>query len=328
MSGAEAATRKKQCIEELRSPTSPTVATPKLSFVFKPPEERPNMPSPTTALARLKFDQPSPIAERPSPIMERPSPVSQGGSEMGFPSLPTTSLDKLAFTPCATITPPLTLNITINKPLGGTKRPLALGVEEATGASGSDPPVTLRSPETKSKRPLVRPNSIAFSSYPKFELGGEGGQRGGEVRSETRPRSPSLDPPSPAQRMETDRPPVQMRQKTPGSRISERGGLGLGLGLGLTLPFDGAHSFEQARKSRSLEDILNSPDTENTGCGCPVRPRKLVQAADMFAPPGVLESVNSCRRHGPADPHHSSSSISSSGSLNSLHGSLEIIQVS
>ena len=223
--------------------------------------------------------------------------------------------------------PPHTLNITINKPLGGTKRPLTLGVEEATGASGSNPPVILRSLETKSKRPLVRPNSIAFSSYPKFDLGGE--SRTAELRGETRPRSPSLDPPT--SRMETDRSPgmrspalgVQLRHKAPGSRSAERCKLGLALDSGV-------NSFEQARKSRSLEDILNSPESEKTSCGCPGnRPRKLLQAADLFAPPAGLEGIQSCRRHGPADPHHhSSSSISSSGSHNSLHGSLEIIQVS
>ena len=95
----------------------------------------------------------------------------------------------------------------------------------------------------------------------------------------------------------------------------------------------GSSNLEQGRKSRSMEDILNSPDEEpaTTDCGCigrigwpKSRPRTL-HAAELFSQPVTLENVR-CR--GTSDPHQSSSSISSSGSHNSLHGSLEIIQVS
>lgn len=93
--------------------------------------------------------------------------------------------------------------------------------------------------------------------------------------------------------------------------------------------------FEQGRKSRSLEDILNSPDEEtmSSHCSCGAgsfckayKRRGLHGAMDMFPQPVALD--RHCRCRGVSDAHQSSSSISSSGSHSSLHGSLDFIQVS
>ena len=87
------------------------------------------------------------------------------------------------------------------------------------------------------------------------------------------------------------------------------------------------NNFEKGRKSRSLEDILNSPDDQYSVVECTaVRshpPFRSHVAAEIF-PPSLALDNNHCR----GDPHQSSSSISSGGSRSSLHGSLELIQVS
>ena len=380
----ESAAHKRQCIAELRSPTSPTVATPK--FLLRPKVDSTSVQSPTTALAKLNFGQ----AGTP----ENPSGPQEG--ELPFPQIPTTSLDQLSFTPCfAKDDSPLRLTgLAAPRSSGGTKRPLSMTALESrpTGAqavvpmdtSGPEPSstqVTLRSSETKAKRPTVRPNSIAFSSFPKFDFPSSGSSRStatctGVSGSKTTGAIPSVSStissaeasvtsPLPStdaslasmststsflsastftasspSRTNQVRSSSASRAETDDNKHSknESGGQGtktqqMHHSTSTPSNISSARNLEQGRKSRSMEDILNSPDEEpaTTDCGCignfgwPKSKQRTLNAADLFSQPASLESVR-CR--GTSDPHQSSSSISSSGSHNSLHGSLEIIQVS
>ena len=328
MSASEGAQRKRQCMVELRSPTSPTVATPR--FSFRPPVDS-AVQSPTTALAKLNFNQPSSSEKAVTPEAELP-----------FPHIPTTSLDSLSFTPCfakedsphsplphglkssGAIKRPLSVSLADSKP---RERSQSMFVESCTvvpSVASLQTAVTMRSPETKAKRPLVRPNSIAFSSYPMFDIPSESPEASPVTASPAastppvRPKGLALTPSSslqpqaatpascqeqPSKNMQR---PVQMRNKPSSAGAAGR-----------------PSHFEAGRKSRSLEDILKMVEDPND---CPCVPahsmHRPVLAAELFPPPEVL----SCRCRG--EPHQSSSSISSSGSHNSLHGSLEVIQVS
>ena len=122
---------------------------------------------------------------------------------------------------------------------------------------------------------------------------------------------------------------VEMRNKSPQKRPTRPSG------------------FEQARKSRSLENLLNTPDNEaptshpggiaSSGSGGLAHvdyTQTILNASELYGQPVALDIVKTRSqrsrvsiRHA-QDTHQSSSSISSSGSHNSLHGSLEIIQVS
>ena len=394
---------KRQCIAELRSPTSPTVATPK-SFNFRPQHtDTAAVQSPTTALAKLSFGGTTPDPTTPTASSSSLPPTS----DLAFPQFPTTSLDQLNVIPCfatqesapRVASMPPTLGLPDPPKQAGTKRPLSLSsmhdagtskmdtsstplsnsakithtnvssaaaAASATSISGlpsssSTAGVTLRSPEMKAKRPLVRPNSIAFSTYPKYDYNlssdtssasprlsprGEGGERKASLDCSAAGGNSSLNTLSQPENMTTNTTTttstslnlqggaknlsgqVQMRHSssTPGNIGTQR-------------------HIEQGRKSRSLEDILNSPDEEPATGGGPrctclagsglCHPtgfpsnssrRGLHAAIDMF--PHSVALDRHCRCRGVSDPHQSSSSISSSGSHNSLHGSLEIIQVS
>ncbi len=235
-------------------------------------------------------------------------------------------------------------------------------------SSASTTQVTMRSSETKAKRPTVRPNSIAFSSYPRFDLSSglsststQGSESvGRKSRAATSPSSLQL--PSTAPIVPTLAAPVAtapepgspssvtpLSQKTNQTRSSSAcradqedkspkngsGGPGVQMRHSTSTPgnMSNTRNLEQGRKSRSMEDILNSPDEEpaTTDCGCignfgrTKGRNRTMNAAELFSQPVALDTMR-CR--GPSDSHQSSSSISSSGSHNSLHGSLEIIQVS
>lgn len=84
---------------------------------------------------------------------------------------------------------------------------------------------------------------------------------------------------------------------------------------------------EASRKSRSMDDILNSEDEDGVGDSPDYSPLSRLPpncgSREMLA---MFENIrNRCR--GASDPYQSNSSLSSSSSRNSLHGSLEIIQV-
>ena len=356
MSDGEASVLKKQCLDELRHSVAPTrlpraiQPLPKLKhFSLRPPlplgVTATTLQSPTSALAKLNFNQPSPtrtpdnwqwstgvatiIATETSPTI----PLRQ---------FPTTSLDKLSFVPCFTKeeharrTAVSTLPAVV-KSTTGKKRPISIAVTDrqtrdqlfscasATSKLGSrgkqsehaGQQVTLRSPETKR---LVRPNSIAFSSYPRFEpdaimsaVPQTLDQAGGSSNKCTATTTAAVvvTKPSCVDGHGCGSPIVT---QAPIRHSESSGSIGA------------PHNFEKGRKSRSLEDILNSPDDQSSvvECTAPMhhRPYPRHIASDIFPPSLALD------KHCCGDPHQSSSSISSGGSHSSLHGSLEFIQVS
>lgn len=318
----EAAGIKKQCVDHGRlRPSSPTLASSRfgLGLSFKPLTEVAQgaaAQSPTTALAKLNFNA--------SPSTNKTLTPNRESKE--FPKFPTTSLDELNFTPCLAKEELLARGGCVEmrpghlpglKGQGGTKRPLSTTVLEGKQAdsamvSGSDvQAVIMRSPELRAKRPLVRPNSIAFSSFPRMDLTSAHCKM--PMEKALTPTSPVADEEN---RENTHPMPATAEQSSTWRHM----------------PPDtyASRAIEQARKSRSLEDIINSPDddlmasTDTTAAKCG---HHTIPASDLFSPPVGLEKA-ACLCRGPADPHQSSSSISSSGSHNSLHGSLEIIQVS
>ena len=354
LSDGEASVLKKQCIDELRhSATTSTrlpraiQALPKLKhFSLRPPLSlgvtATTLQSPTSALAKLNFNQPSPtrtdnwqwstgvatiIATETSPTI----PLRQ---------FPTTSLDKLSFVPCFTKEEHARRAGMSVKSTTGTKRPLSIGVTDrqtrdqlfsgATQKHGARAQqsehgghqVTLRSPETKAKR-LVRPNSIAFSSYPRFEpdaimsaVPQTLDQAGGCSNTCTASTSAAAAAVVTKQQSCVDGHGCGLPVVTQATiRHSESSG-----------SIGAPHNFEKGRKSRSLEDILNSPDDQCSvvECTAPMHHRRYPRhiAAEIFPPSLALD------KHCCGDPHQSSSSISSGGSHSSLHGSLEFIQVS
>lgn len=323
----------KAAMAELRSPTSPTLAIPRLRFCRTQQPEL-NAQSPTTAFAKLSFGQLTPTDEHP---------MTQEG-DVPFKQFPTTSLDKLSFTPCFANEEPLLRSSACGAPKltqgSGTKRPLSLSDMDTKGeqsakstacsmggqSSKSDchresrnTCVAMRSPETRAKRPSVRPNSIAFSTYPKFDFADQCASSSTSTSSSSNDRGVLKRDRSLEESTSTrSRPRVPKHLPVPSMDISPN--------RNADHPSNVMRNFEQARKSRSLEDILNSPE-EDRDCGCPGRShsqRKCRKGAlDLFPPP-----IGQARCRGTSDPHQSNSSISSSGSHNSLHGSLEIIQVS
>ncbi|XP_013383484.1 dual specificity protein phosphatase 16 isoform X2 [Lingula anatina] len=228
----------------------------------------------------------------------------------------------------------------------GTKRPLDFGKPlESTHVSGTKSPtapspmspslintgdsqVKLRSPENRAKRQLVRPNSIAFSTYPSFDLGCNGSDSSTSNSPDTKaPKSSNMD-------METCKKKLLLESKkyTNGASTMQT----FASNVALETVLGKSRLFEHCRKSRSLDDILSSPEDErkHASCGCIKKKMskssllKSAMVADLFPQTMGLEHVQ-CRCRGASDPHHqSNSSISSSSSHNSLHGSVEIIQVS
>ena len=373
LSDCEASLLKKQCIDELRQPPTPVArlpraiqALPKLKrFSLRPPlplgVTATTLQSPTSALAKLNFNQPSPTRKDPidnwqwstgvATIIETSSPT------IPLRQFPTTSLDKLSFVPCFTkeehARRTASMSTQGSKSTSGTKRPLSMNVTDRSSrdhiASTSSTltnfrfhplpldsflcgqQVTLRSPETKAKR-LVRPNSIAFSSYPLFDS---------DTAMTTQPQPQPQPQPCDQTSMEVTRDSASAVCTTAATTAGSQKPCVDGHGCGSPVNTQAAlmrhskssnaigalNNFEKGRKSRSLEDILNSPDDQYSVVECTaVRshpPFRSHVAAEIF-PPSLALDNNHCR----GDPHQSSSSISSGGSRSSLHGSLELIQVS
>ena len=185
--------------------------------------------------------------------------------------------------------------------------------------------VILRSRENRAKRPLVRPNSIAFSTYPTFDLGSDCQESPGSSSST------SQDDTSEAYLMHNSKKskPSETGGRWHYGRYSERH-VYKQIAAAMESAMVRTHVFENSRKSRSLDDILTSEE-DPSELDCPCSPLdKLSQrcrpSADIYST-GIFENL-SYRIRGSADSYQSSSSISSSGSHSSLHGSLEIIQVS
>ena len=345
--------QKKKCIAELRSPSSPSVATPRPPLMFslalqqRQPMTGGAVQSPTTALSKLSFTSPSPVLEDP-PVTPgsdtEPSPLSRFNQF----STPTKSLGEVCFTPC--FTPCLAKEETHRMSRGrkgsggsgGTKRPFSVGSseeEERTFDCGKPmgchkPPaveqITMRSPESKAKRTPTRPNSIAFSSYPLFDLSSDSDALPGpcRVRSASRERGRSAPrSASPVRQAEKENSTTNclrhVELRLQGSAVEGTGNV---------------QAFEQARKSRSMEDIIASPDDTYDILGGVLPPSTAtgtasskwnhnVHVPDTFSQAMGLDNIK-CWYRGPPEIHQSNSSISSTGSRNSLHGSMEMIQVS
>ena len=272
----ESASYKRQCIAELRSPTSPTVATPKVYQYIK-------TQSPTTALANLSFAQ----AVATLPSME----ASQPADSTTFPQLPTTSLDTLNFTPCfakGTKRPRMFAKTGMSLPLEGMETK-----KEASVAMRTDRP----------HRPNIRPNSIAFSSFSGFGLS--------DLQETAKEGSPS--PAAPNVNVWSTK---IVSQACVANSLKKK--------MQLNIPSQMTGPSNSVRKSRSMEDMLGTTpeekevSTENVD---PPAPTICTHINEVFSPLSQLESVQ--------QPHRQSNgSISSSGSHSSLHGSLEVIQVS
>ncbi|XP_074645415.1 uncharacterized protein LOC141901819 [Tubulanus polymorphus] len=329
------------------SPTSDYVECfPWRSWSFL--ETKTAVQSPTTALAKLNFSQP------PPPLPSSGPGVSSGAYDLPN-CFPTTSLDKLSFTPCLAGDDSFDRFRTT-----GTKRPLSFSTFESkstrlrkdvcdTSSSSSrdaddsknysESSVTLRSPEMRAKRPLVRPNTIAFSTYPIFDIECKQPPSAIIVADADTATAPHLEDPTPS----TD---LQDHLRRVNSSASFSSGYSPNTkqrSAAAIKPIDGA------RKSRSLDDILVTSSETLSECGGgavvvahqqqhqqqqqqQVTDRKLKQcgitSADIFGKNVDLETVHHNRCIGTTDTHQSNSSISSTGSHGSVHGSLEMIPVS
>ena len=280
-------------------------------------------------------------------------------------------------------------------PMTGSKRPLSsslgldLGSTQDTEQSptpsvhcsgnsarcpGDSTDVRMRSPEMRAKRPLVRPNSIAFSSYPLADFPGSvsdtaissSSRRSDECIESSQTPVAAAHAPDQATAYAATTSSVQSYHQqstamtssaattsasTSTSSSTEAATAGTSVGVTRRQKPSASGSsgamrpagFEQARKSRSLENLLKPCGDAGTDAMAMAwtqseesktnAPPRVVDAAELFGQPMALQEVvkrqqraRVALRHG--DMNQSSSSISSSGSHNSLHGSLEIIQVS
>ncbi|KAL5010712.1 hypothetical protein ScPMuIL_013017 [Solemya velum] len=291
--------------------------------------------SPTTALSKLNF---CPSEKEAVEIVEEKTGIDPY-------KFPTTSLDKLNFTPCSvksdeSIIARNNKNLAIKRPINNNVNEiknleLLSPVSVSSSSSGSSVcspipssvKVKLRSRENRGKRPLIRPNSIAFSTYPTFDLGSDCQE------SPSSSSSASQDDTSESYMMQNGKKSKHSDQdmKFRLGRYSERE-----IYKQITAAMESAmiktQAIEASRKSRSLDDMLNSGDEEgsNMDCDCSfekVPPWRCGISVDRLHSPGMFDNLG-CHYQGSSDPYQSNSSISSNGSHNSLHGSLEIIQVS
>lgn len=190
--------------------------------------------------------------------------------------------------------------------------------------------VVLRSRD-KSKHNSVRPNSIAFSSYPTFDLGAENSASpsafgvGSSSHDDTSEAYMAGNHHKKLRSSGTNSEPSSERKFRWG-RYSERE-----VYRQITAAMENAmlrtQVYEASRKARSLDDILASEDLHmGSVCQCTVFsqvPRRcgVPVGLDHFPP-------SQCCCGAATEPYQSNSSISSGGSHGSLHGSMEIIQVS
>ncbi|KAL4233777.1 Dual specificity protein phosphatase 16 [Mactra antiquata] len=249
--------------------------------------------SPTTSLAKLHFGSAensdseceaskmdtSDYLTTSLPLKKRDtkqSSKSLNESLEKLSSFPSTSLDKLSFTPCYSSS---NENLSASSPrTSGVKRPLHNDISEMTesiasshglatstetggnimsASTSSQQKVVVRKREGRSKRSLVRPNSIAFSSYPTFDLGSDCQDSPNSASSST-----SQDDTSElySQNGKKSKPSDYMTDvRFRLGRYSERE-----VYRQITAAMEAAmmksQSFDANRKSRSLDDILSSED--------------------------------------------------------------------
>lgn len=266
-------------------------------------------------------------------------------------SFPSTSLDKLNFTPCLSSSNENLMLHSTSPRTSGVKRPLnndVTDVKESEMSSGSpttgspssssssvtsptcssQQKVVVRKRENRGKRTMVRPNSIAFSTYPTFDLGSD---------CQNSPHSSS----SSASQDDTSELYSQNGKKSKPSEYMSDVRFRLGryserevyhqITAAVEAAMMKSQSFEASRKSKSLDDILSSEDDKSTpNCEWSHFDRVLRRCGinhDRFtSPPHRLEKFACGSELG--DLCHSNSSLSSTSSHTSIHSSMELIPVS
>lgn len=259
--------------------------------------------SPSSALANLNFC--SPTSERKS--TENPT----------LPTFPSTSLDKLNFTPCFTNScSKLVRKKTLSSQLD-TKDMMVDSESPSNSCSGSSSTETITSPSTvkvvrrthdnRAKRPMERPNSIAFSKYPTFDLGSDCQDSPGSGSST------SQDDTADTYILQSGKRSKHCDSKLSINHFTEKE-IYKQISAAMESAMLRTKVYEASRKARSMDDILSS-DGQHSPNHC-----------SPFSRLPSHRIMDGCRA--PSDPYQSNSSISSSSSHNSLQGSLEIIQVS
>ena len=327
--------------------------------------------SPTSSLARLHFgttdssDNENDSASMEIEQTQSKLPFGEEGTKtvnenvvagLKFYSFPSTSLDKLNFTPCLSNSSDNLQSGYGTPRVSGIKRPLnndVLDLKEPdlgspssinsslnsssnnsclsspTSGAGQQK-VVVRKREGRAKRTLVRPNSIAFSSYPTFDLGSD---------CQESPNSSS----SAASQDDSSETYIQNGKKSKPSEYMSDVRFRLGryserevyrqITAAMETAMLKSQAFEASRKSRSLDDILSSEDDSSApNCESSMFDRVLRHCAmrrdRCISSPLLLEKLACGTGHSSGDPYHSNSSLSSTGSHTSLHGSVELIQVS
>lgn len=278
--------------------------------------------SPSSAMARLNFSQTLSDAKK-----------KESGELQNYAA---TSLDKLNFTPCFSNS---------SSKLTRKKFPVSIGCDSHTeneemmvisptetispvSSSGSSSSGTITSPtstckvvrrshEYRAKRPMERPNSIAFSKYPTFDLGSDCQD------SPSSGSSTSQDDASEMYILQNGKRSKHSDTKLRIGHFSEKE-VYKQISAAMESAMLRTKVYEANRKARSLDDMLASdePDSPNHCSPFNRLPSHCMMGNDRFSSP----IFDGCRTL--SDPYQSNSSISSSGSHNSLQGSLEIIQVS
>ena len=289
---------KRPCTVDLLSPASPTVHRLGTNFYATNNTSRIlSLHSPTTALAQLNFTQPSPVTEESTPAStpaEESSDASLSELESAaFSQLPVTAVDQLCFTSCYACidsSPAVQRHgVRAKRLLDDDSRKTLTTADDSRHSAASGLQVSLRS---SVNRPLVRPNSIAFSSVVVDD---------------------SLSATT-----------ASVFSREPAAAV---GGVNSG------------RSDHVSRKSRSLEDILNSPpestcEGQSGSVHSRVTVTKLPSAMEILGS-AACSDVSTAARYWPgataAADRQNDASVSgglSPGSRNSLHGSVEIIEVS
>lgn len=336
------------------SPSTPTASLAKLNFSVSENEKHGK---------KYETKIETFVNDRPPESNENNNMQSKSDQSAGFYSFPTTSLDKLNFTPCFSrmsekdfmndqnsihaspprtsgVKRPLNNNVTDLQDEDATS-PMSVSSTTSTSSNSSHTSNSVSSPmgngvlakvavrkrERKPNKPNVRPNSIAFSKYPTFDLGSD---------CQDSPNSSS----SGTSQDDSSEIYIQNGKKSKPSEYMSDIRFRLGrycereVYMQITAAMESAmmksQAFEATRKSRSLDDILSSEDDSSSpNCECSTFDRVLRHCAltrDRYSAPAVLFESLACR--GSSDPYNSNSSLSSGGSHTSLHGSVELIQVS
>ncbi|XP_033741301.1 platelet binding protein GspB-like isoform X2 [Pecten maximus] len=295
--------------------------------------------SPSAALARLHFE--NAISERTETVtMEN---ISEA---INFPS---TSLDKLNFTPCfakshssspslspsSSMSPSLPVTTSISVSSVGSSNAMDIGsplsspmvvsstVSSSTSATSTSK-VMLRSKGNRAKKSLVRPASIAFSTYPTCDLGSDCQESPSSGSNTSQDDASDMYM---VQNGKRSKPSVDSdcASRSHYGRYSERE-----VYKQITAAMESAmfrtQVYEASRKTRSMDDILNGEqELSESDCVCTPFGKIPRRCADRMSSTGLFENLP-CRCRGGQDIYQSNSSISSSGSHSSLHGSLELIQ--